>query len=79
MRKVKIRDTYLRGDDTAVHTVLHDVETNREIVCPLTGNACTPDCAAYETGMWDETTKYVYCLWNKNALKIGELIEEAKP
>ena len=63
---------------------LFDTETGQDIICPLTGNACTPDCAAFEINISaNKRTKYACCYWMHSGvdeyLNIGELVEEAKP
>ena len=84
MRQVRVSEYGKKADGSCVGACLTDTETGRDIICPLTGNACTPDCAAFEINISaNKKTKYACCYWMHSGvdeyLNIGELVEEAKP
>ena len=78
MRQVRVSEYGKKADGSSVGASLTDTETGRDVICPLSGRSCTPDCAAFECST--EKNK-VYCCWPKGekVLVIGELVEEAKP
>jgi hypothetical protein len=84
MRKVKVREHGKKVDGSCEGATLLDIETGRDVICPLSGRFCTPDCAVYqiiEPSPPIRSRGKVTCAWRGYAdlIIIGELVEEAKP
>jgi len=81
MRKVRVSEYGKKADGSCVGASFTDTETGRDVICPLSGRSCTPDCAAYQVNQ-KGTDTFACCYWHDESNKafvIGELVEEAKP
>ena len=84
MREIRVSEYGKKADGSCVGACLTDTETGRDVICPLSGRYCTPDCAVYqiiEPSPPIRPKGQVTCAWKGYAdlLIIGELVEEAKP
>ena len=73
MRKVRVSEYGKKADGSCVGASFTDTETGRDVICPLSGRSCTPDCAAFAI-----EDNCAFC-FRDGGLRIGELVEEAKP
>ena len=85
MRQVRVSEYGKKADGSCVGACLTDTETGRDVICPLSGRYCTPDCAAFER---DSTRAYCHYIHAEQIriqddyyyqTVIGELVEEEKP